>query len=74
MLPLARSKRLKNTITSNELETLVHELEEDRVEKIRKLKITMERLRRARMQLQNQKEILKRLRARIVELTPTAKN
>lgn len=70
MIQLARSKKIKNRITSSELETLVHELEEDRAEKIRKLRITMVRLRRARIQLQNQKEILKRLRARIVELTP----
>lgn len=74
MITTTKKGRINNAVTSEELTELVRALEEDRSEKIRRLKLTLARLQRARLQVRNQKEILKRLRARIVELTPAGSN
>ena len=74
MITTTKKGGINNAVTSEELTELVRALEEDRSEKIRRLKLTLARLQRARLQVRNQKEILKRLRARIVELTPAGSN
>lgn len=61
--------------TSNEeLTELIRVIEADRSEKIRRLNEALRKLHRARFVVRHQKEILKRLRARIVELTPERVN
>ncbi|MFZ9981629.1 MAG: hypothetical protein ACO3FI_06340 [Cyclobacteriaceae bacterium] len=57
--------------SAEELVQIVKELEADRNEKQRRLQIAVARLNRARGKVRSQQEILKRLRARVVELTPS---
>jgi len=59
-----------NTASTEELVQMVRELEADRNEKLRRLQTAVARLNRARGTVRSQKEILKRLRDRVVELTP----
>lgn len=56
--------------STEELVQIIKDLEADRNEKMRRLQIAFTRLNRARVTVKNQKEILKRLRERVVELTP----
>lgn len=56
--------------STEELISRIKDLEADRNEKMRRLQIAFTRLNRARVTVKNQKEILKRLRERVVELTP----
>jgi len=53
---------------------LITKLEADRSEKIKRLTNTLVKLNRSRILIRNQREIIRRMRARIVELTPALKN
>lgn len=74
MIAKVKRGRVKRPVSSDELIEFVRLLQEDRRVKVDRLKMTLERLNRARAQIRNQKEILRRLRARIVELTPPGSN
>lgn len=69
-----RKLRIGKATTADELTELILQLEADRSQKIRRLNEALVKLNRARFVVRNQKEILKRLRARIVELTPVGIN
>jgi hypothetical protein len=65
-----KGQKKLNTASMEELVQMVRELEADRNEKLRRLQTAVARLNRARGTVRSQKEILKRLRDRVVELTP----
>jgi len=74
MESINKKEKWKRSTSAEDLAKLIHELDADRSEKIRRLNETLIKLNRARTVVRNQKEILKRLRARIVELTPVGVN
>ena len=69
-----KTEKWISSTSAEELAKLIRELEQDRGEKVRRLNEALVKLNHARKVVRNQKEILKRLRARIVELTPVGIN
>lgn len=67
---MVKGKKITGKASAEDLVQLIKDLEADRNEKMRRLQIAFARLNRARVTVKNQKEILKRLRERVVELTP----